>query len=218
MPPPFPPFREYSSHRSTGNSRLPLPNTYNSNLLAMVVFARFTAVICAVAVLVDSHAVQLAEMVEPQLSPRAEFYGGYALSATTCPADTTSCGDSSQHGCCTNGQNCITYGYEAFCCPDSKSVIQLTVFLSLSLQTCSIEQNCRSQVEALPICADTSWTLFKYSSNYFCCQSSQVGVAASGAGVCANSDVSVPFSKLATTVSVTKVPLFDNSHLRPDGL
>ncbi|KAH0562898.1 hypothetical protein GP486_002511 [Trichoglossum hirsutum] len=155
----------------------------------MVVLAHL-AVICAAAVLVEGHAIQLAEMVEPGLSPRAAFYGGFALSATTCPAGTTSCGDSTQHSCCSNDQNCFTYAYEAFCCPD--------------------KSNCRSQVEALPVCADPSWTLFKSSLDYFCCQSGQVGVTASGAGVCAGSDVSVPQSKLASTA------LFDVSHLRPD--
>ena len=73
----------------------------------------------AIAALIDSHTLQL-EIIAPQeLSPRAQFYGGYALASDNCPSGTDKCGDSVNiNGCCPSGRSCLTFAFEAYCCPD----------------------------------------------------------------------------------------------------
>jgi hypothetical protein len=106
------------------------PNTHL--LFAMAIFLRFAIAVLAAAVFAHSHAVQLAEPVTPQLSPRVAFYGGYGLSAVSCPAGTSSCGDTSLHGCCPTGQNCFTFAFAIYCCPDSKSEVREIAWIFLT--------------------------------------------------------------------------------------
>ncbi|OXV10594.1 hypothetical protein Egran_01645, partial [Elaphomyces granulatus] len=125
------------------------------------------------------HSLQLEIIAPRELSPRAQFYGGYALSSDSCPSGTDKCGRSLVNGCCPSGKSCLTFAFEAYCCPDSN--------------------DCRHQLDALPICADPSWVLYAESDlNRWCCLPGQIGVSS---GVCASTDLSVPATMLASTLS-----------------
>jgi len=134
----------------------------------------------AIATLIDSHSLQLEIIAPRELSPRAQFYGGYALSSDSCPSGTDKCGGSNINGCCPSGKSCLTYAFEAYCCPDSN--------------------DCRHQIDALPICADPSWVLYAESDiiNRWCCLPGQIGVSSM---VCASTDLNVPATMLASTLS-----------------
>jgi len=70
-----------------------------------------------------------------------------------------------------------------------------------------VDNDCHSEIVALPVCADSSWTMYLGQFNYFCCETGQVGVfVPDGYGVCADSGVAVPASELASTVSKLDCP------------
>jgi hypothetical protein len=66
----------------------------------------------------------LAKRVPQSIVPRAAFYGGWALSATTCPNGTDTCGqasvDANGNACCPSNLDCQTSTGIRYCCPNSK--------------------------------------------------------------------------------------------------
>jgi len=81
------------------------------------------------AVIASSQAFQVAERATQQLDSRAAYYGGWALSETSCPSNTTQC--TTNHACCPSGQPCFDAIDELYCCPDSKHCMH---FLRSQLQ------------------------------------------------------------------------------------
>jgi hypothetical protein len=45
-------------------------------------------------------------------------WGGYALVASTCPADTLACTGDSTGSCCPSGWQCFEAAQSSYCCPD----------------------------------------------------------------------------------------------------
>jgi len=81
------------------------------------------------AVVASSQALHVAERATQRLDSRAPYYGGWALSETSCPSNTTQC--TTNHACCPTGQPCFDDFDELYCCPNSKQCIR---FLRSRLQ------------------------------------------------------------------------------------
>jgi hypothetical protein len=65
-----------------------------------------------------------------------------------------------------------------------------------------IENNCADYAEAVPACANTTWSMYSFGDP-FCCLPGQVGLARPGqaiSGSCVDKDVAVPATELASTV------------------
>ncbi|TGO71087.1 hypothetical protein BELL_0621g00020 [Botrytis elliptica] len=83
---------------------------------------------------------------------------GWSVQASTCPAGSTSCGDTAAGACCPSGMFCATPANSevAACCP--------------------FAGECRSVIEAAPKCADASWNLWDgLDGNAFCCEVGLLG-------------------------------------------
>ncbi|KAM7195874.1 hypothetical protein V8F33_006523 [Rhypophila sp. PSN 637] len=106
-------------------------------------------------------------------------WGGYPLlvsSDNSCPKDTTRCG---RQGCCPNATFCNTNG-AAVCCPKE-------------------DEDCSDVVERVYACADTSWTMWYYLSN-FCCEADKVGTHANLEDRCLPTNIPVPSSIIVSSV------------------
>ncbi|KAK4207343.1 hypothetical protein QBC37DRAFT_487555 [Rhypophila decipiens] len=106
-------------------------------------------------------------------------WGGYPLlvsSENSCPNDTTRCG---RQGCCPNATFCNTNG-PAICCPKE-------------------EEDCSDIVERVYACADTSWNMWNYLSN-FCCEADKVGTHANLEDRCLPTNIPVPSSIIVSSV------------------
>ncbi|KAK6612145.1 mutanase [Botrytis cinerea] len=83
---------------------------------------------------------------------------GWSVQASTCPAGSTSCGDTAAGACCPSGMFCATPANSevAACCP--------------------FAGECRGVIEAAPKCADDSWNLWDgLDGNAFCCEVGLLG-------------------------------------------
>jgi hypothetical protein len=94
----------------------------------------------------------------------------------------------------------------------SPSTTSFEMELQVSVNIAMIEQadhllltasDCSQQITQLPVCADSSWNMYVCQFGFFCCPQGQVGVQ-NGLyfGLCADNDVSVPATKLASTVRI----------------
>ena len=125
------------------------------------------------------------------IQPRSIFQG-WSLQSSTCPTGSDSCGATSG-ACCPSSLHCGAAANDqvAPCCTAN-------------------DGNCAGAVENAPICADSSWNLFRgFMGNDFCCQPGQMGVFGSDgavAGVCISSTDSLPFA--TTTASLVSSPKF----------
>lgn len=70
--------------------------------------------------------------------------------------------------------------------------------------TVSIDnEDCISYIEALPICADPSWVLWRADDHPFCCKSGEIGFEAIDqyrSDACGPADLDIEKSKLGSTV------------------
>ncbi|TGO43939.1 hypothetical protein BCON_0701g00020 [Botryotinia convoluta] len=91
-------------------------------------------------------------------SVRNAGLSGWSVQASTCPAGSTSCGDTAAGACCPSGMFCATPANSevAACCP--------------------FAGQCRSVIEAALKCADASWNLWDgLDGNAFCCEVGLLG-------------------------------------------
>ncbi|TGO22166.1 hypothetical protein BPAE_0179g00050 [Botrytis paeoniae] len=91
-------------------------------------------------------------------SVRNAGLSGWSVQASTCPAGSTSCGDTAAGACCPSGMFCAAPANSevAACCP--------------------FAGECRSVIEAAPKCADASWNLWDgLDGNAFCCEVGLLG-------------------------------------------
>ncbi|KAH6677683.1 hypothetical protein B0J14DRAFT_584931 [Halenospora varia] len=126
-------------------------------------------------------AIEFAQPVPQLLYGRALVSsGGWALAATTCPADVQRC---SSVFCCSAGSDCKFVGSEYHCCPKGT--------------------DCATVLEASPQCADDSWSLWSKTTKpkgtgYFCCLPGQIGT---NTGTCVAGSSNVVATLAASLVS-----------------
>ncbi|KAK3391142.1 hypothetical protein B0H63DRAFT_467349 [Podospora didyma] len=118
------------------------------------------------------------------LAPRSIIsWGGYSIRAQNCPSGTMKCGTSSNafSMCCPNSTVCRnpSSGYP-ICCPDGN--------------------DCSSIVGSVPACADTSWTLWAFTSR-FCCAGDEFGTHDNLNDQCLATTLPVPTSIILGSVT-----------------
>jgi glucan endo-1,3-alpha-glucosidase len=153
------------------------------------------------AVLASSLAISPPAAYEP--IQRRAIRQGWSLQASTCPSGDTSCGNGA---CCPSSLFCISAASdEVDAC-------------------CTTNSACRGSIEGNPICADSSWSLWKgfqgserlfpncifdqetnkNYSNGFCCQVGLVGVYNSQSSVAGTCVASTATSGYTTAVLVSR--------------
>ncbi|RPA86493.1 hypothetical protein BJ508DRAFT_358102 [Ascobolus immersus RN42] len=124
------------------------------------------------------------------LQPRQNaFIGGWALRAVQCPADTTRC--EATRGvptCCPRNTVCVREGYNNMpaCCAEG--------------------DECLTTVQAVPVCANSDWVLWKggrSGDDPFCCQKGEMGYVTNVSGrfpACGPDDLQLSATQRATTM------------------
>jgi glucan endo-1,3-alpha-glucosidase len=136
--------------------------------------------LCAASGLVSGAAI-----AQPASIERRSIQLGWSLQASTCPSGATSCGNGA---CCPSSLYCIANANDEVdaCCTTSKSCHSQWCFV-IHVDP-STDSACRGSIEGDPVCADSSWSLWKgFQGNGFCCQVGLNGVydsANSVAGTC----------------------------------
>ncbi|KAI9848359.1 MAG: hypothetical protein M1838_000545 [Thelocarpon superellum] len=131
----------------------------------------------------------------PELAKRGSSIGGWALSALSCPSNTTACDSGKSGSCCPTALKCYDgesggAGTGWDCCPGN---------------------DCTQLLLSAPVCADPSWVAYhgSYSWEYFCCQQGDIG--ALGEEVDGNIGTCLPagsknVQSTATSLVPTSVP------------
>jgi glucan endo-1,3-alpha-glucosidase len=152
--------------------------------------------------------VSAAAIAQPASIERRSIQLGWSLQASTCPSGATSCGSGA---CCPSSLFCIAHANDEAeaCCTSSKS--HCSLWCSILHVDLFIDSACRGSIEGHPVCADSSWSLWRgFQGNGFCCQVGLTGVYNSGstvAGTCVSGAVPAGYTA-ASIVSPFAVPLY----------
>lgn len=137
------------------------------------------------------------ETFEATLKARS-ILQGWSLQSASCPSGTHFCGSGS---CCPSSLFCVSAASAevAACCPSCES-LNIRAWFGMCLLNHSFP--CRDAIEGNPVCADSSWSLWKgFQVNGFCCLVGLTGYYISNdntAGACAST--AVPGATSATLV------------------
>lgn len=129
---------------------------YSAQIISLIYFSAVSGLVSG------------AVIAQPALIGRHSIQLGWSLQASTCPSGAISCGNGA---CCPSSLFCIANANDEVdaCCTTSKSH-RFPLCFVIHVDP-SIDSACRGSIEGKPVCADSSWSLWKgFQGNGFCCQ------------------------------------------------